>query len=142
MDIKQAIKEAEKQISQAICLRETSPGVYNTGLSVSYDRKAEMLSCLVREIIKLEDRLGHYAEMEEQGRLVELPCNIGDTVRAVVNRPYNGHDLTIFGDVSDIQTIVRVAHSGCRHVNFLISDFEKTVFLTKKETNDNLKEQG
>lgn len=29
--------------------------------------------------------LGHYENLAEQGRLIELPCKIGDTVYAIIN---------------------------------------------------------
>ena len=69
-------------------------------------------------------------EAWETGEIIELPCKVGDTVRAMVNRPYNGHDVTIFGTVTDAQAVIRVTHSGCRHIDFIAPDFGKTVFLT------------
>ncbi len=86
-------------------------------------------------------RLKYFEDLQEQGRLVELPCKVGEAVRAIVNRPFNGNNLTIFGEVSDIQTVVRVVHSGCRYVNFLISDFGKTVFLTEEEALKKMKDE-
>lgn len=70
----------------------------------------------------------------------KLPCKVGDKVRAIVYRPCNGRNSTIFGEVSDIQLVVRVMHSGCRHVDFLASDFGQTVSVINEKTEEKLDE--
>ncbi|WP_313528751.1 hypothetical protein [Anaerotignum sp.] len=68
MNIEEAIKEAEQQISQAGYLCECSPGVYKTGLHSVYERKSEMLQCLTYEIRRLRaenDRLKVSRESKE-----------------------------------------------------------------------------
>lgn len=72
---------------------------------------------------------------------VELPCEVGDSVQATVNRPYNGHDAIIRGAVTDVKLVVRVKYNSCRFINFLASDFGKTVFLTQEEAEQALKER-
>lgn len=73
------------------------------------------------------------AAERDEGRVVVLPCKVGDMVRATATRPYNDHTIAIDGIVSDIQTVVRVVYGECRYIDFLISDFGKTVFLTRAE---------
>jgi len=62
-----------------------------------------------------------------------IPCKVGDKVRATVLRSYNGHTCTIYGDVVEVQPVVRVRYDICRHVDFIAPDFGKTVFLTREE---------
>jgi hypothetical protein len=78
------------------------------------------------------DRLEEICNAERDGRCVVLPCKVGDKVQAAVNRPFNGHNLTIHGEVIEIQPVVRVRHSEIRYVDFIATDFEKTVFLTQE----------
>lgn len=47
---------------------------------------------------EVADRLAHYEELEEQGRLVELPCAAGDTVYYIAfGKVYEGkcHAITV-----------------------------------------------
>ncbi|WP_312070402.1 hypothetical protein [Anaerotignum propionicum] len=67
MNIDEAIKEAEHQISQCTYLKECSPGVYETGLNTVYERKSEMLQCLTSEIRRLR-----YANDFEQSQCVKM----------------------------------------------------------------------
>ena len=72
----------------------------------------------------LRERLKEYEDLEEQGRLVKLPCHIGDSIYSVVE---------------DGLTIVELKFSldfYARRKN----DFGKTVFLTKSEAEEKLKE--
>jgi hypothetical protein len=85
------------------------------------------------------DRLREICAAERDGRVAIEKCKVGDLVTAKVLRPYNGHELTIHGEVVDIETVFRVKHSSCRYVDFLMDDFGKTVFLTHKEAEAALK---
>jgi len=41
----------------------------------------------------IADKLAHYEDLEEQGRLIELPCKVGDTVYKLWYKPcHNGED--------------------------------------------------
>lgn len=72
-------------------------------------------------------RLREICTAEQAGTLHIAPCKIGDKVTARVSRPYTGHGATIHGEVSDIQLVFRVRYDSVRHVDFLASDFGKTV---------------
>lgn len=85
--------------------------------------------------------LAIYRAAEQDGTLLRPQCKKGDHVRATVIRPYNGHELTIFGDVVDVQVVFRVSHSVCRYTDFLNSDFGKTVFFAPEAAEAALKEQ-
>lgn len=70
------------------------------------------------------EKLGEYEDLEEQGRLIKLPCKDGDIIYSVVE---------------DGLTIVELRFS----LGFYArrgSDIGKTVFLTKSEAEAKLKE--
>lgn len=46
------------------------------------------------------DKLAHYEDLEEAGRLIELPCKIGDTVYGI--RRYHGIRIVQSGIVSEM----------------------------------------
>ena len=85
------------------------------------------------------DRLAEYENLEEQGRLVKLPCKIGTEV----------YDITWWDDVQEKVVVKGKAYYRTVHKHkvtklpFTYSDidnFGKTVFLTKFEAEQKLKE--
>ena len=79
-------------------------------------------------------KLQHYEDLEEQGRLITLPCKIGDTVwipNFVTYWPlrFKVNDITIKIDIENTQVGFDVD----------IVDIGKTVFLTKEEAEAALK---
>lgn len=86
------------------------------------------------------NKLAHYEDLEEAGRLIELPCEIGDTVWAI------DPDITFIDDfkVTDID-IMKEGIAICNHYlgySCDVNDFGNTVFLTKEEAEAKLKERG
>lgn len=87
----------------------------------------------------LIEKLGKYEDLEEQGRLVKLPCKFGTEV----------YNITWWDDVQE--KVVVKGKTYCRTVRkhkvtksifsyFDILEFGKTVFLTKSEAEAKLKE--
>ena len=85
------------------------------------------------------DKLAEYEGLEEQGRLVKLPCKIGTEV----------YDITWWDDVQEKVVVKGKAYYRTVHKHkvtklpFTYSDidnFGKTVFLTKSEAEQKLKE--
>ena len=79
-----------------------------------------------------------WLSLEEQGRLIELPCAVGDTVWTI------DLDINFIDDfkVTDID-IMKEGIAICNHYlgyYFDVNDFGRTVFLTKEEAEDKLKE--
>jgi hypothetical protein len=69
-------------------------------------------------------------------KLIDLPCKIGDKVKATVCRPYNRHEAYIHGEVvaiSEDKKIIRVLYNGCRTIDFYDTDFGKTVFVEEEK---------
>ena len=91
-------------------------------------------------------KLQHYEDLEEQDRLIELPCAVGDTVYEVQETRKRIQEYTV----------ISVHHSHCstlfgwtlkdgKGVYSNLNGFEehaigKTVFLTKEEAEAALKE--
>ena len=79
------------------------------------------------------EKLGKYEDLEEQGRLIKLPCKVGDTVYEITGATTHGYDwkyLTyekayVYGTVFNLGRL---------------NDIGKTVFLTKSEAEAKLKE--
>ena len=81
-------------------------------------------------------KLQHYEDLEEQGRLIELPCKVGDTVYYITGI----HNTLIksakveevyFGDVFAV-------HVSTKNTSFTL--VEREFFLTKEEAEAKLKE--
>lgn len=75
------------------------------------------------------DKLAHYEDLEEAGRLIELPCAVGDTVYEVVPLPM------FFDELKQTYVIYEKKFK----LNDL-ADFNKWTFLTKEEAEAKLKE--
>ena len=85
------------------------------------------------------DKLAEYEGLEEQGRLVKLPCKIGTEV----------YDITWWDNVQEKVVIKGKAYHRTVYKHKVtklpftysdIDDFGKTVFLTKSEAEQKLKE--
>ena len=74
------------------------------------------------------ERLKHYEDLEEQGRLIELPCKVGDIVWRIATQ-HNNYDDSPYKIV--MQSSFRLDY---------LNEMGKTVFLTKEEAEAKLKE--
>lgn len=87
----------------------------------------------IYEAINAVEKLAHYEDMEEQGRLIELPCTVGDTV----------------WDIAGAEIREQIVDGiECRTDGFYIyanedewlGKINELVFLTKEEAEAKLKE--
>lgn len=103
------------------------------------------------------DKLSEYETAEEEGRLVVLPCSVGDTVW-VTTHPFNVFDdFDFYTEAQDeiyesyISSITFYENSNQYRIHaketrqfikvyFMESDFGKTVFLTREEAEKALQE--
>ena len=96
------------------------------------------------------DKLANYEDLEEQGRLVKLPCKVGDTVYYISEgfiEPCTVETIFISdytdkdGNCSYIAEI-HYDREDCPYVSTEIyfTDIGKTVFLTQAEAERKLKE--
>lgn len=84
---------------------------------------------------KILTKLGNYEDLEEQGRLIKLPCKAGDTVYVIVGKNIS------------VQKIQRATIDSERKIEFCtkrkgfaLFEIGKTVFLTESEAEAKLKE--
>lgn len=88
------------------------------------------------------DKWEKYKQLEEQGRLVKLPCRVGDTVYGISM----GKIITLI--VNEISIFCmkgeKIINAKCQNDdafrNYVEREFGKTVFLTKSEAEAKLKE--
>lgn len=113
------------------------------GKAEKYDSKMELVGLL--------KQLKEYQHLEEQGRLIKLPCKVGDTVwDNDCGRPC-AYTITAFSfgeceeyidePVTTKEVVFYYANSsGSITGSFAESEIGKTVFLTKSEAEAKLKE--
>lgn len=78
-------------------------------------------------------KLGEYEDLEEQGRLIKLPYKIGDTVYEITGATTRGYDWKYL-------TYEKAYVHGTVFNLDRLYDIGKTVFLTKAEAEERLKE--
>ena len=76
------------------------------------------------------DRLVNLAEADKDGRLVVLPCKVGDTVYFAA---WFGTEPHIIKRIIEPYFYTDDARGGGSTADFFLRDFGKTVFLTREE---------
>lgn len=96
-----------------------------------------------KELDSIYLRLKYYEDLQKQGRLLELPCAVGDTVYAYCGEfgilPYEVDCIVIDENItyqcSSYSEPIGDFPSECLdEIEPDLSDFGKTVFLTKEES--------
>ncbi len=95
-------------------------------------------------------KLAEYEDLEEQGKLLKLPCAVGDTVYTnhsmkgwyfrEKGRPYAAE--VVFIGINSTGGFINVEIGAGHMTQFQISDLGKRFFLTRKEAEAALKEVG
>lgn len=88
------------------------------------------------------EKLAHYEDLEEQGRLIELPCKIGDTVYYInthnrlslfKNTVYEAKVARFVTTRYGTSIVIQIRNEyGCTEL-YSEDNYNKTVFLTKEE---------
>lgn len=87
------------------------------------------------KITDVIDKLVEYEELEEQGKLLRLPCAVGDTVYEVSDGGIRKHKIVcIYLDEDNVPKLDLGWHCT------ILDNFGKTVFLTREEAEAALKE--
>lgn len=122
---------------------------YRTELGVSIDKNEDCPTCSIcwncdippRECQYISDaleKLAKYEDLEEQGRLIKLPCKVGDTLYRLVPNLYRKYvEIKIAQFVINENGIYFITNKG---VSWSAGEIGKTVFLTKPEAEAKLKE--
>ena len=94
-------------------------------------------------ILKMYRKLAEYEDMEEQGRLVKLPCKVGD----MVYEPRSDRDFISEYEIKMITIASRIRFKWTAKTGiygnldgFYINDIGSTIFLTREEAEQKLKE--
>lgn len=95
------------------------------GVAFTFDLDITCQPSEAKKILKLAEKLKSYEDAEEQGRLIKLPCKVGDTVYHVVQ----GRIVEV-SNVDLFFLLLSVAENR----------FNNSVFLTKSEAEAKLKE--
>ena len=126
---------------------------YRTQLGVSMDKNEDCPTCSIcwncdippRKCKYISDalkKLADYEDLEEQGRLVKLPCKVGNTVYVISM----GKIISLV--VEEISTFYvkneKIINVKCKNAdifrNYIEREFGRVVFLTKEEAEAKLKE--
>lgn len=146
----------DEAIEHARDVAKSNIGMYKSHVRMSIKDNTEKFnnpSCLKcaeehEQLVDWLEQLKEYQQLEEQGRLIKLPCKVGDTVWDIdfgfptpcyisafslgecedyIYDPISGKEIVFY-------------HSGRFTGSFLMSEIGKTVFLTKSEAESKLKE--
>lgn len=92
-----------------------------------------------RQVAKYLRKLKDYEDLEEQGRLIKLPCKIGTEV---YNTTWwdDAQEKVVVKGKTYFRTVHKHKVSKSTFSYFDIGEFGKTVFLTKSEAEAKLKE--
>ncbi len=130
IDIRKLIKMLIKDMcnEDLFCMSdEEIDGYMAEMLSVEMDSKIGLLALFYRNLWSMADlreRLKKYEDLEEQGRLLKLPCKVGDDDYYILGIP-NEMPCTIDKCVFKLSDINKIG---------------KTLFLTREEAEAKLKE--
>ena len=133
LTMQEVIEHCERAVIQAEMLRFT-------------DTKQYMEHKQVREWL---EELQHYKDLEKQGRLIELPCKIGDTVYYInthnrlslfKNTVYEAKVARFVTTRYGTSIVIQIRNEyGCTEL-YSEDNYNKTVFLTREEAEAALKE--
>lgn len=134
---------------------------YKTELGVSMDKNEDCPTCSIcwdcdippRKCKYISDalkKLANYEDLEEQGRLIKLPCKVGDTVYVngvlgcgeaeryrVIRVDYHS---TLGTGRNEFYIEALLCADPDSSIAFYDKQFGKTVFLTREEAEAKLKE--
>ena len=88
-------------------------------------------------------KLAEYEDLEEQGKLLKLPCAVGDTVYRVSKHwvYIESCQITGFAECNSVKSMCYIVYIDPDEEDVIaLSDFGKTVFLTKSAAEQALKE--
>lgn len=92
----------------------------------------EKKECLLKYAVV--EKLAKYEDLEEQGKLIKLPCAVGDTVYKVLEESVPLHYFYIAAyEVQDISV------KAVKYADDWTSYHDKNLFFTRKEAEENLK---
>ena len=96
------------------------------------------MGCVKKECMfkyAVAERLAKYEDLEEQGKLIKLPCAVGDTVYEVLEESVPLHYFYIAAyEVQDVSV------KAVKYADDWTSYHDKNLFFTREEAKKKLKE--
>ena len=94
---------------------------------------------------KCMERLAEYEDLEEQGKLLKLPCTVGDTVHIIddIENEFERTSIVTGIEIEEENEVYIMVSDGFQSgssSSFGVDDFGKTVFLTREEAEATLEE--
>ena len=114
----------------------------------------EMLECLgeyadhesAKQLIAMIEELKQYKDAEEQGLLLRLPCNVGDTAYYIEDKQVWCCTIEKISISKNNGTWIEISFpeemSDLLSMEFYPTEIGKTVFLTEEEAEAKLKEMN
>lgn len=135
-----------EKISNTNCVKGCGS---NCKYGFQYCSKEDWENC--QTIDDVVDKLAYYEDLEEQGLLLRLPCKIGDVIWDIDYGVPTAYEITgySFGEadgyidepiITDGIVCYYSNSNGSITGSFTVSEIGKTVFLTKAEAEQKLKE--
>lgn len=120
------------------------------GVAFTFDLGITCQPSEAKKILKLAEKLKSYEDAEEQGRLVILPCKVGDKIfldfagfgKDIDKFTVKDFHLDCFEDGETILFCDYESNDRTLSGQINVMEFGKTVFLTKSEAEAKLKEMG
>lgn len=119
-------------------------------LQYGFDSMEGLLALFYRNLwamADLRERLKQYEDTDEEGKILKLPCKVGDMVYTNVsmkgwyfrkkNRPYEAR--VVFIGINGVDNFINVDFGNGRMLQFKFSDIGKIVFLNQEEAAEKLK---
>lgn len=97
------------------------------------------LDCEESKVKSLKSKLKNYRDLEKQGLLLRLPCKVGDVVYAIDGKKIQTLETENVLALSDDKLCI-FAVNCCYHDYISYDMIGKTVFLTREEAEQRLKE--
>ena len=125
------IDEAIKHAKEVADMNYNDAEKFDSNDSVENYMKANCIKCAGQheKLAEWLEELKSYKEAEKQGLLVRLPCKVGDSVFIIVGKDISKQGIRKV-EISDNGIIFK---TNRRKRIFNISEFGKTVFLTREE---------
>lgn len=118
------------------------------GVAFTFDLEVEATPQEMIKILRLAEKLKYYEDLEEQGRLIKLPCKVGDRIfldfagfgKNIDKFTVKDFHLDCFEDGETILFCDYESDDRILSGQIDIMEFGKTVFLTKSEAEAKLAE--
>lgn len=125
------------------CERLTKSKWTNDNCKPAYDKNGDIV--MDKELFDLliteHNRLAEYEDDEESGKIVRLPCKVGDTVYLVYS--FAGICEWEIDEIVIMQKSIRLrlTHKGTKDLNFaFLSETGETLFFSREEAEKKLQE--